>query len=611
MCVIRTLRKTSYFDRVYASAAALVKRLRMNDVHPFTLWVGGAAPDAPRIHHVAWVDVPESVPPSFQFSRIVVVPEAQTDELQLRLIEKLKAEIVLTTQSRARVVWLLNEHVASGVPQAVNAGSLTPFRPVVNGSVEMLIGPRRRVAADVARAVTVGAAALNVALWKSDDGRVRVPVGVLSRDLRWCFVPAHPEAERLVNRLGLLRQYAIILLCLFLAAGAVYKVQHRMPRDEAEFRQSISELGLFRLTSAVSEDEELIDLESPVTPPWNAPERNLARQLFLSVKPHLANIRADFGKEQNSYELWRAANRESIAYFDLAVMSGDLVSAYRIAREAKVDGVDREEWSRHLTATFWQTALEAAHELDFEKAKRYTDFYLACMDALMAGATSPEDLAPQRNRTLARILQRELANRRVTALCTQPGVATSFAHLLGAGWGESLPKADDPELERRRAMNAAVNCSNRVDTPAINYASLADLEQYPTTQTPGSEPCVIASLECDFMTIREHLGDRNRGSSREGLEFAAHCSYLSDDMIDMVVLAAGFDSAEIGRIPMNALQRAMSCLERGPSDFATMIGADLSHTDCRNLDWDGFTTAAPLHTDAIRQLVARCRKKAA
>jgi len=42
----------------------------MNDVHPFTLRVGGAASDAPRIHHVAWSDVPESVPPSFQFSRI-------------------------------------------------------------------------------------------------------------------------------------------------------------------------------------------------------------------------------------------------------------------------------------------------------------------------------------------------------------------------------------------------------------------------------------------------------------------------------------------------------------------------------------------------------------
>ncbi len=601
----------SPFDRAHDRVAAFVKRLHTNDAYPFTLWVGGTRSDAPRIHHVAWSDVPASVPLSFQFSRIVVVPEAKTDELQLKLIEKLKAEIILTTQSRPRVVWILNEHVAAGVPNAVNAGSLTPFQPVVSGSVEMLIGARRRVAANVAQTISVGPAALIVACWRSDDSRIQVPVGVLSRDLQWCFVPPHPEAERIVNRLGFLRQYAVILTCVLLAAGALYKVQHRTAHDRLEYHRSIGELGRVHLRSSISSDRDPSDEgQASSTELWKVPERNLAEALFFSSKPHLMKISADLSSEQNPYELWSSKKTDSIAYFDLAVMSGDLVSAYRIAKESHALDIDRDEWSRHLTSMFWQTALQAAHELDFANAKRFTDFYLACIDAVMVGATSPDDLAPERNRTLARILQRELTNGRISALCTQPGVEKSFGHLLGGDWGKSLPEKDAFELDRRRQTNASVNCSNMDDTKTIDYTVLAELARYPTMKTAGKDPCVIAPLECEFMTIREHLGNRMPGSSRDALEFASKCSYLSDDLIYMAVVESGFDEKGIGKIPVGSLQRAMSCLERAPSDYASIITEDLGNTDCQNLDWSDFTTAAPLHTGAIRQLIARCRRTA-
>jgi len=72
---------------------------------------------------------------------------------------------------------------------------------------------------------------------------------------------------------------------------------------------------------------------------------------------------------------------------DLSLTVGDLVSAHAIVRENRYAD-DRKVWLDHLTETLWQTAVEAAHEYDFDRSKLYSQVYLAIRrrDAIRASA---------------------------------------------------------------------------------------------------------------------------------------------------------------------------------------------------------------------------------
>jgi hypothetical protein len=252
--------------------------------------------------------------------------------------------------------------------------------------------------------------------------------------------------------------------------------------------------------------------------------------------------------------------------FYLALLAGDVTSSFRVLRAAPSTGMDPTPWIQVLNATYWQTAVESLHELQFDKAVTYAELYVAAshhvvqraqeaktLPSFYTGRADSEwesGLVGERNRTLAQVLLREARAGRLGSLCADPGASIGFGHVLPLGGGEPITTERVTTLEERRAEHRPVFCGpgSRYDLPGSNFQLLPRLQELRSAASLSrqdfdstlaepeyAEACEAFPLECGFSRV---IADLKVGPSpaldsalTAAVRFAGTCTYLSDDAV--------------------------------------------------------------------------------
>jgi hypothetical protein len=571
-----------------------------------------------------WDAVPDKLPELAQFRNIIAIPAVTVVESQQRkLIAKLSDEPDEIRRSIS-VIWILNEHVISGLAKELYLGSLYRFGALESGVVLSSISQSSINLSEVHWGITdLPRDVTTLARWERSGGGLQIPLAVLSNDGRWLLVPMPLDLNPYLNFPGRLRRVrwtlaaiAAVLFILMVLSGTRY-----VTKQQSAMNQTTASL----IVPTLPPHGPLVQIGER----WLNPEARLASRALVSHYEHLGQITGTLKPGRTAFSLWQDAGKPKVTaepYFDLAIASGDLGSAYLIVHGLSYGDDDRDLWFARITATIWQTALESLHELDFGKARTYTDLYLAMSAVIADGADNATKLGPQRNRTFAWILSRELSTNRIESLCAKPGVSHSFGRLLRSDLGYALPAQDLAGLDARRVANRKLYCSH-TGISAVNYDDLAyleplsreDEESDDRTVAGEARACQIALLECEFLKLRNKLTQPpSREDSKAILRFSAQCSYLSDDLLYNLLMAPTiWDTNRPGlspypqaiRLNIADLRPALKCLASSKSDYRSVIAASLSAASCDTFDGLGTisSTSVGANESLIKGILTRCK----
>ena len=584
------------------------------------LILGSNARDDAGDIRIGWDSIPARFPLVSSFDSVVVYPEKGTADQQAVLIKNLGEQLALTRKTPT-IVWILNEHSIAAVAESTGSGRLVALHaPQVSEVVSLLVD---RESAQVYFGFSQLALGAMPIAHLGILGKGRVIVGAVSPDEKWLLVPPTTIPQLTEWRKLQRARFTLagmLLLPLILAALFLLLAQSR---NAVQFSKAVSDLWSTPSAHSIASARLLSAMERE----WQGAEpRMVARILSSESFFGLAEISSSLNPGRSSFDLFRrrAETVPPDAYFDLALISGDGGSAYRIAQELTSNDEEYQTgWITlaRLTSTFWQTSIESLHELNLRRSEAYLQLYLAT--AYRVPDPSEFDyedrFVPSRIKTLAQILQREFENGNVKSLCAKPGVERSFGRLNGPGlqqdYGYRLPSDDDIKgLRERRDFFGPKFCPKNRVFRQIDYDKLAILQRLNNrkalTILESTQACQIAQLECEYMAIRRRLEPDHPDSNsaiRDMLAFARWCSYLSDDavadVLDSIPYVISLRPHE--RIDVRSFDEACRCFNQVHSDYRGYILGHLDDAKCEWFDWEN-SEAEPLDFAGISQLQTKC-----
>jgi hypothetical protein len=488
-----------------------------------------------KIVQVRWNRVPEDIPDPSDFDAIFVIPGENSGQKQDSLIEILTNCHKLFKRHFPPVTWVLNSHSTGAAVQGLSAGSIVALHAKGRGKIISLLSGAHYPLEHLAFAFTeVGDRAMPFATWEKPGGKAKATVGIITVDGRWTFTPppsAFSLLPRMTSYLRFMRQLvpvfavAAVMLCLLLGILATRRQRGVYRAEISALAHRVSPL-LMAVTRARNENSKT----------WGGGGRRLADRVLTSHIGRLLILAHQLDKEKTPAQLWRLERDRSTSadnFFYLSLITGDLASAYNILKEMPIKFADGEKWLQILTSTFWQASLESLHELNFERAESYDSLYLVLSYRILTDPSYDGSLDPERNRTLAQILRRELKTERIKMLCLRPGVEGSFGRLLGGVWGEALPAGPLGDLAERRRHFADLFCGRLNRQVTANYDILRTLEKERTLSS-ADEACRLAELECEYKSLANRMepgGVIDQHLVAETLRFSSSCSYLADDLL--------------------------------------------------------------------------------
>lgn len=563
---------------------------------------------------VPWAEVPLGLPSAFQFSLILVVPEADTLKQQEQVRDLLKQDLEGRPAGSTRVVWVLNENCLPSLAGDLGIGNLIPLRELIGGKVRSLV-PKLPVDSTQLKfgIDRISMKVQELAYWEREDRRSRFTLAAASSEGRWILYPILGNYENLYDqiRLGPNPVASIIVAALILLSIAIVGFVAYQKTNQ-EYRRAVWNLGNINFLPFPAVDQ---DLDSK----WLTPEARMARRILQKYRNELALIAKGLAPGKSAFELWKSESQKRGAYegesfIALALLGGDLSSVYRVADAWQPDWY-KSRIMQFLTTTFWQTANEYLYELDFQRAYQYNEMYLKLSRLLLRNTSDFYDLGPERNRTLAYILQREFSSPRIRSLCEDPDAVTeSFGRLLKKAGGSSLP--DSPEgLAEKRAQNSGSNCAGLENH--VDYRLLKNLKE-PTRHS--EELCKIAPLECRYVRIVGAFTDeRNLDPARfdqrlvrQSIEFAKVCSYLSDDALWWAfhyAMTNGGNRLLMPVFQLSDLAPIFACVESSSADMAAMLAEQLGKLPCSLVGSVTAEARATLQRSSLLDnLLARCQE---
>jgi len=547
--------------------------------------------------HFPWSALPEGLPTIIQYATVLVVPAADTAAAQEQLVELLQNDLRLARSGSTRVLWVLNEHANSAALEKVGLGRPIPVRDARRGRVRSFVhGLSFALETLHFGFADVPARANTLAVW-DQKGAAGTVVGVASASGRWGLMPPPTDglSAAAVRRLPVLSKvlgYAALAVIVLLAAVGLVGLA-----DDAsdEYQASVRALGSVRGLASLRLPNPSEELDER----WLGAEERVATRIMAEEMPRLVEVADRLDSSLSPYELFRRGrardHERNLLWLRLAYLTGDIGAARRILADVAADTTgswySRRGWMEEITGVIWMTALESLHELDFQKARTYTRIYLEEAAALTRGATGLYELAPERNRTLARLLSRELETDRIYSLCTQPDVNTTFGRLIGYRWRAGIPAGGLPELERRRAANREMHCGARPVAPVDYARALAALGAMRRGRDMSMDEdleytCRLFSLECRFLQIRRRVRDHQTQVIGQVADFSSECTYLADDLVGALVFEARarrgpFDA---GTLRDRRLLPAWRCALVEDADYRGVIAEDLRELGLRVAD---------------------------
>lgn len=559
--------------------------------------------DAPSIAGAAlatWADVAEAIPESFAYSCIVVVPAFGSEETQRQLLGRLRSESHL---GQWRVVWVLNEHSIAEVGEPCGIGRLMR-RELSNGIVTSAFRTLQPTPSQIRFLLEdLSPGTVPVAHWQSGRGAPPVPVAALSSDLRWVVTPPAPDLSAIIELRPNVYRSAFAAASVLLLAAIVALAWYARSNSRAAYATGTSAVAEFDTRSHAG---GLATPDAAAMPAARLAERLISSQRSLNMLR--LTIKEASGSSLSPEELWTQSQLQqsvrSPAFFRLALLSGDLVSAYRIVLGTDFKSQDRYRWTILLTETFWQTAVESLQELDFRRAHIFAELYLASLDQVFLGPDDHGEIGPERNRTLARILLRESRSGRIKSLCHQPALASNFGRLLGGEWGTRIEPVSSREREERIRKNRLEQCHNVPPSVTAPYDALIKADDFYAVNEDGprftdySDLAQLVPLEHKYLRARALLADaaqgpRNTEAATAGLiallEVARTPSYLADDAL--YTAAGGIHAVEL-QLPATAVDRALAVIDASGGDYAVTVRKTIAAMDCERIDWRGFRSNA-------------------
>lgn len=568
---------------VTTSASAVLPR-------PRVLRVGG-------VGGLTWAEV-ASVEWFGSFDVIYCEPVTGTEDQQEAFASRLREAISVLRRWSGRIVWIANEHFSLRLAEAIGCGERVALPTLPPGVTLTVLGAMEADGTQPFFALRdLPVSWSPFATWRSHDRSSEVIVGAMSADERWVVTAPGIAAEDFVLRYEKLQRYLPMIWIVSLALALLLLGSREYSETAARYNEDVSRIGTVNVRQLIAGDQVSGD---------SSADRMLHRILW-DRSSALLSITDEIRFAKTPFQLWKASTKDEDGslHFQLALLSADLDAAYRIgAAAAATDTVDGTNWPELLTDTLWQRAVESLLELDFVHAEIYTAMYVRLSELHVRRETNRENLEIERNRTLARILLRELRSPRIYSLCKQPENARHFGMLLGSPFGEHLP-ATTPELTALRAANISTQCRGKA-AESVDYAGLSELEMIDAdTDINDVRICRLAETECAFLVHRSRLRrtDVAQSAVAESMAFASTCSYLSDDLISALTHAAAESMQKSLRIDVNSLDNALACVDEN-SDYAQFITDVGDELPCAVLRGGATSLRSPI----ARQLLEGCGK---
>jgi len=544
---------------------------------------------------VPWSAVPDDVPSVFTFSTVLVVPANGTEREQQLLFDLLHRELAASLDGGPRIVWVLNAASRQNVAEQFRLGKLVPLRHVTPGNARSLIAQFSPSADQLSYAIADSpASSMDLCYLEWSEPKARVVIAACSADLRWVLIPPSQSFAWLQSKWSLgfdtrsvLRAAVGLVAIWLICAGLLY---YTAWQDYL--------VGIGRVAVA-GEGVPAMKLEQTLKDRWLNPGARMVARTFERNRTKLLSIVGSLKSGRSPADLWQSNRADPLMatnYFHLALLAGDLPSAYEIM--INVDRSDRGFATPDLTSTLWQTAVEYLHELDFRRAWVFDVMYLE--SAKNAGG------ADDGNLTLAHILDREVLSGRIRSLCSMPGVEESFGRLLGAPLGQR----ESEEFIQRRNQSRSFNCSSSPVAQPIDYGRLAGLR----SATPGDAVCSLFALECDYLRLTGKDFD-DPGVFNDALKFSSACSYLSDDLFYefMLTLNHTRENAAGGGelVPWPAIIDIAKCLEESRGDYSLPALEVFESFPCQAVQWGTGARLVDPGAPSLRAFRQRCERTGA
>jgi hypothetical protein len=546
---------------------------------------------------MTWAEV-ASVEWFGSFDVIYCEPVTGTEDLQEVFASRLREAISVLRRWSGRIVWIANEHFSRRVAEAIGCGEPVALPTLPPGETLTVLGA---MDADATRPFfalrDLPISWSPFATWRSRDRTSEVIVGAMTTDERWVVTAPGIAAEEFVLPYEKLQRYLPVVWIVSLALAILLLGAREYSETAVRYEEGVSRIGSVDVRQLIAGHQ---------VPGDSSADRMLHRILW-DRSSALLSIADEIRFAKTPFQLWKASTKDQDGslHFRLALLSGDLDAAYRIgATAAATQTVDENNWPELLTDTLWQRAVESLLELDFVHAEIYTAMYVRLSDLHVRRETNRENLETERNRTLARILLRELHSPRIYSLCKQPESARHFGMLLGSPFGEPL-SATTPALTALRAANISTQCRGKA-VESVDYAGLAELETiHASTDINDLSICRIAGTECEFLVHRSKLRQTNELQSAVAgsIAFASTCSYLSDDLVSVLTHAIVESKQKSLRIDIKSLDSALVCVDEN-SDYASFIADVGEELPCAVLTGGRGSLRSPI----ARQLLEGCGK---
>lgn len=555
---------------------------------PNVLRVGGAG-------GMSWAEV-SSVEWFGSFDVIYCQPVTGTEEQQEALATTLCEATSVLHRWSGKIVWIANEHFSRRIAEAIGCGEPVALPSLPPGEILTTLGAMDSGAQPLFAFPDLPHGWSPFATWRSRDRTAEVVVGAMSSDERWIVSASGIAAEEFVLPYEKLQRHLPVVWIASLALAILFLGTREYARMAARYEAGVARVGATDVRRYIVGQQVAGD---------SAADR-MAHRILWEQSSAITSIADEIRFAKTPFQLWKgsASDEAGSTHFQLALLSGDLDATYRIGAAA-TENAQETDWPALLTGTLWQRSVESLLEVDFVHAEMYAVLYVRLSDLHARRATSRDDLQTERNRTLARILLRELHTPRIYSLCSQPESARNFGSLLGGEFGKMLAPST-PALAALRAVNIATQCQGKT-AQMVDYTGLSDLELIgASTETAELGVCDIAPTECAFLMHRSALrqGDDLQSSIEKSLAFASSCSYLSDDLLSALTEAVGSSSEKRGlRIDVKSLDNALACVDES-SDYAHFIAEVGEELPCAVLT--GGVTA--LRSPITRQLQAGCGK---
>lgn len=524
---------------------------------PHVLRVGGAG-------GMSWAEV-SSVEWFGSFDVIYCEPVTGTEEQQEAFATTLREATSILHRWSGKIVWIGNEHFSRRIAEAIGCGEPVALPSLPPGEILTTLGALDSGAQPLFALPDLPHGWSPFATWRSRDRTAEVVVGAMSSDERWIVTAPGIAAEEFVLPYEKLQRHLPVVWIASLALVILFLGTREYARIVARYEAGVARVGATDVRQYIVGQQVVGD---------SAADRMLHRILWEQSSA-ITSIADEIRFTKTPFQLWKgsASDEAGSTHFQLALLSGDLDATYRIgAAAAATENAHETNWPALLTDTLWQRAVESLLEIDFVHAEMYAVLYVRLSDLHARRATSRDDLQTERNRTLARILLRELHSPRIYSLCSQPENARNFGSLLGGEFGKTLAPTT-PALAALRAVNVATQCKGKT-AQMVDYTGLSELEQIgASTETAELDVCDIAPTECTFLVHRSALrqGDDLQLSIEKSLTFAASCSYLSDDLLSALTEAIVSSPEKRSlRIDVRSLDNALACVDES-SDYAHFI----------------------------------------